>query len=781
MDSNIFIEQSAQAIAIFDTKMVYLAASKKWLADYGLADRDIIGLSHYDVFPEIGEEWKRIHSDCLQGTINTRDEALFERLDGTAQWITWDVRPWYTADNSIGGLMMYTADITDRKMAEEKLTKTNRLYNFISQINQTILYVKNQASLFDESCRVALEFGKFKMAWIGLFENDYKNISLVNQSGVPDEAVRLFENAIVQANGPQAHTIQTGSYYICNDILSCNELELWKPFSRLYGIRSVMLLPIKNSGTIIGTFNLYSADLNFFEKEEIELLVNVTGDISFGVELFENEKKQKASEELVIKNEKRFRTLIEKSTDMQTLSTREGIVLYGSPSIKKVLGYSSEEILNRSSFEFIHPDDILSADKMQAIAQSRGKSFYLQQRMRHKNDSWVWCEGTITNLLHEPDIRALVSNFRDISEKKITEQQREFDKNNLNALINNTDDLMWSVDRDFNLITSNKPFDNMIRLMSGKDIEKGESIFSPGFSPEQSERYKHLYERAFAGESFIEAEYTAQPVELWSDISYAPIFKGDEIIGAACHAHNITARKKAEIERAKIVTDLMLRNSDLEQFAYIISHNLRAPVANILGALSALNDPDLDAGDKEILNRGINKSIMKLDEVVKDLNHILQVKGEINETKETVHFSELVDDIKISIKSLIDKCDTEVKYDFSAVNELLTLKPYLYSIFYNLISNSVKYRRQNVHSVIEITSHLKNNNLELIFKDNGLGIDLLKSGEEVFGLYKRFHTNIEGKGMGLFMVKTQVETLGGKVSIQSAEGKGTEFKIEFEI
>jgi len=73
------------------------------------------------------------------------------------------------------------------------------------------------------------------------------------------------------------------------------------------------------------------------------------------------------------------------------------------------------------------------------------------------------------------------------------------------------------------------------------------------------------------------------------------------------------------------------------------------------------------------------------------------------------------------------------------------------------------------------------NKIELLFTDNGMGIDLEKSGELVFGLYRRFHTNIEGKGMGLFMVKTQVEILGGKISIKSAENKGTEFKIEFEI
>jgi signal transduction histidine kinase len=244
---------------------------------------------------------------------------------------------------------------------------------------------------------------------------------------------------------------------------------------------------------------------------------------------------------------------------------------------------------------------------------------------------------------------------------------------------------------------------------------------------------------------------------------------------------DITERKQAEMERIKLVNNLMDRNTELEQFAYIISHNLRAPVANIIGASNAMEDADLTEGDKEILNKGINVSVRKLDEVVTDLNHILQVKDGMGGFKELVNFTEIVKDIEASIANLIFEADVEIKYNFEAVDEISTLKPYLYSIFFNLISNSVKYRRKHIHSVIEIRSKIANDKIELIFTDNGMGIDLKRQGDQVFGLYKRFHRNIEGKGMGLFMVKTQVETLGGKISIQSAVNIGTEFIIQLNV
>jgi PAS domain S-box-containing protein len=243
---------------------------------------------------------------------------------------------------------------------------------------------------------------------------------------------------------------------------------------------------------------------------------------------------------------------------------------------------------------------------------------------------------------------------------------------------------------------------------------------------------------------------------------------------------DVTERKLAEIERKKMVNDLMIRNNDLEQFAYIISHNLRAPVANIIGASAALNDDEVTEEDKDVLNSAINVSIMKLDDVVQDLNHILQVKSSVNETREIVLFSGLVNDIKSSIKNLL-KQDVDINCDFSEKGELLTVKPYLYSIFYNLISNSIKYCQPDMPCSVAIKSLVTKNKLLLIFKDNGLGINMEKKGDQVFGLYKRFHENTDGKGMGLYMVKTQVEMLGGKISLKSEENIGSEFTIEFTL
>ena len=244
---------------------------------------------------------------------------------------------------------------------------------------------------------------------------------------------------------------------------------------------------------------------------------------------------------------------------------------------------------------------------------------------------------------------------------------------------------------------------------------------------------------------------------------------------------DITPRITANTERELILEDMVQRHSALEQFTYIISHNLRGPIANIMGATGLLTYADIEVADRQVLTKAIKDSVGKLDTIVSDLNRILGVRGDSYNNYEEVHFAALVEDIKKSIIDVITRNNIVIRYDFAALTGMVTLKPYLYSIFYNLITNSIKYRQKDVPCMVNITSRKINNHLEVTFTDNGTGINIDKYGEHIFGLYKRFHTDIDGKGMGLFMVKTQVEKLGGKITVTSVEMEKTEFKITFDL
>lgn len=119
----VFIERAPAAIAMFDKNMKYLANSDKWIEAYGLKDQTLVGKSHYEVFPEISDEWKQIHQEALKGIVNINNEAPFARQDGTTQWLKWEVRPWYISDDEIGGILIFTDDISEARHQKDALEK----------------------------------------------------------------------------------------------------------------------------------------------------------------------------------------------------------------------------------------------------------------------------------------------------------------------------------------------------------------------------------------------------------------------------------------------------------------------------------------------------------------------------------------------------------------------------------------------------------------------------------------------------------------------------------
>jgi len=443
-------------------------------------------------------------------------------------------------------------DLNDKLYKTEiSLSKANRLFSFISHINKTITRVNDEQTLFDEACRIAVEIGEFKMAWIGILDPSDCKIKLMASSGATEEDIKLLSDVAFHIDGLKETNLQETEYCAIPNIQEEEQIQC-KDYAAARGFISAISLRIKKSGNVIGTFNLYTAETNAFSDKEIIMLKEVVEDMSFGVDLFEKNKIHQNTLKLVAENELRFRALIENSSDMKTLTDREGKVFYCSPSVKKFLGYSYEEYLDLNQQDLIHPEDLSDYFKRwNQLLQFPGQSFYYRLRRLHKNGDWIWCEGSLTNLLEEHAITAMVSNFRNITKKMIAEKLHEFDKNNLNVLNNSTIDLMWSVDRNLKLITSNISFDKMIMSNFGEIIPKGGSILLAAYTPERLSHLNKEYKRAFAGENFVETEYVDSPVEVWSEISYYPIRKGNEIIGATCYSRDITNIKKAENELRK--------------------------------------------------------------------------------------------------------------------------------------------------------------------------------------------------------------------------------------
>jgi D-xylose ABC transporter substrate-binding protein len=232
-----------------------------------------------------------------------------------------------------------------------------------------------------------------------------------------------------------------------------------------------------------------------------------------------------------------------------------------------------------------------------------------------------------------------------------------------------------------------------------------------------------------------------------------------------------------EEEVQKRTADLVQYNRQLEQYAFITAHNLRAPVARIIGLGQLLRLDQSDMVETRFIIDKLLDSSEELDSVIKELNAILDIRTFSVEVLTKVDLSEQVTNIMASLKSDIEHTKAVIKTDFRAVNDIFSIKPYIHSIIFNLVSNAIKYRAADREPVITLKTEKVKNQVCLSVSDNGIGIDLDSHHDMIFQLYKRFHFHAEGRGIGLFLVKTQIDSLGGNVQIESKVGKGTTFRI----
>lgn len=230
---------------------------------------------------------------------------------------------------------------------------------------------------------------------------------------------------------------------------------------------------------------------------------------------------------------------------------------------------------------------------------------------------------------------------------------------------------------------------------------------------------------------------------------------------------------------AKANAELIKQNNQLEQFAFITAHNLRSPVARILGLANILDTKNLNNSDNQFVLEKIIVVAHELETVIKDLNIILDIKKGINQIIEVIKFSEKLEKVKGLLENQIYDNKVQLEADFSQINTIQSVSPYVESILYNLISNAIKYRNPQKVPHIKIKTEIQTDYVVLSVADNGLGIDLEANKGKIFTLYRRFHDHVEGKGMGLYLIKTQMETLGGKVEITSKLGEGTTFYVFF--
>ena len=454
--------------------------------------------------------------------------------------------------------------------------------------------------------------------------------------------------------------------------------------------------------------------------------------------------------------------------------------------IKGVFGYKQDQVGESSNwwFENIHPEDSIKMSiKLYSFIEQKTEKWQDEYRFKCADGSYkfVLDRGFILKDESGKSLR-MIGAIQDITKQKKEEQRLKL----LETVITHTKDSVIITEANLNqgnlpnIVYVNPAFSITSGYNSNEIIGKSLDIFR-GSNSDLQEYDKLINAIKTKQECQVETlSYKKDKEPYWVNFTMLPVYNSDEELSHwVSIQRDVTEEKKQEVEKEQLIKELTQNNKDLQQFSYITSHNLRAPLSNLTGLLNLIEDIPIENHElKEIID-GFNKSTHLLNDTINDLVRVIIIKDNPSIEKESLLLKDIFEDVFSQLDFLIGLHKPIIKFDFEEVSFLNTNKSYLESILLNLLTNSIKYKSDTRKLKINIVAHQLEDSVVLIFKDNGIGIDLERNKDKIFGLYQRFHDYPDSKGLGLYLVKSQVETMGGTISIDSKVNIGTTFTLTF--
>ncbi|TAK66529.1 MAG: PAS domain S-box protein, partial [Bacteroidetes bacterium] len=645
------------------------------------------------------------------------------------------------------------------------------LQSAVYRIAQAAEGAKDVEELFKAVHSIIDEVMPAKNFYIALYDDENDIVSFpyfVDEEDPPPEARR-------SRRGLTEYVIRTGRSLLSSldahqDLHRRGEIESIGAMSPIW-----LGVPLSIGGKTIGVMTVqHYSDPHAYGEREQQMLEFVSTQVAKAIE-------KKRTEELLRSNEKRYRTLIENSSDVVALIDKTGRVIYESPAIKRVLGFTSEERMGKNSFELIHPDDMIRAQEaLRTLLQHHGAILPIEIRVRHSNGSWRWLEAVASNLLSDPNIQAIVVNYRDITERKQSVEALQDSEERFRSLFESATDAIFTLSLEGIVTSLNPAFEKITgwrceewigRSMSSLIHEEDIAIANRAFSETLKGNIHPAYElriRNKAG-NYIVGEFTTTP----------QIDKGN-IVGVLGIARDITERKKLEDQ---------IRYIQKMESIGILAGGVAHDFNNILAIINAY------AGSLKLMAElppQFSHNIKIIEQTVKRGARIVQQLLMLAKKSETV-FSEtticpIIEEVSklahetfpktITFDIDLKDCNVQIPADGNQ----------LYQVFLNLCLNArdampsggtllIKSFLVNGSLVRkEFPEASKEEYLAVSISDTGIGID----EETKDHIFEPFFTTKEfgkGTGLGLSVVYGIIQAHKGFIGVDSELNKGTTFII----
>lgn len=531
-------------------------------------------------------------------------------------------------------------------------------------------------------------------------------------------------------------------------------------------------------------------NLMFTNKEIVIIVLSI---VLFRYFLYANEKhnksvlsKLKKSNQDIIESKERYDIVAKATSDTIWDWKIDDDAFIWNKGIQGVFGYKKEEVGKNSNwwFERIHPEDSLKMSvRLYSFLDYKTDKWQDEYRFKCADGSYKYVidKGFLVKN-EEGKIIRMIGAIQDVTKQKEEEQRLRL----LETVITQSNDavMICSIQLNENSMPNiafvNSAFETMTGYTTNESVGMPlDILFGEKSDLDQTEKLK----RCIKEYQICDVEsicYKKDGSLFWINFTMIPVTNKD-----GEHSHwisiqrDVTEIKEKEKEREQLIRELTKNNNDLKQFSYITSHNLRAPLSNLTGLLNLIDDIPIENPELKELIEGFSTSTHLLNETINDLVKVIIIKDNPSIKKEKVLIRDVFENVFNQLNFLINLHKPILKIELSEEYIDNINKSYLESIFLNLMTNSIKYRSSTNQLKITISSKTLEDKLVIIFKDNGIGIDMDRNKNKIFGLYQRFHNHPDSKGLGLYLVKSQVESMGGNISVESKVDKGTTFTLTF--
>jgi PAS domain S-box-containing protein len=717
----LFIENAPAAIAMFDRGMRYVAVSRRWSRDYGLP-AELIGRSHYDVFPETPPEWREVHRRGLAGETLRCEGDRFVRADGSVQWVKWEVLPWRAAGGEVGGILIAAEDITGRKRTEEALRAGEARFRAAVEAVSSLIWTNNAHGRMEGE---QPGWGGFTGQSVGEYQG-YGWAAAVH----PDDAgptVEAWNRAVAgRRTFVFEHRVRRrdGQWRLC----------------------SVRAVPVTGP------------------DGEVREWVGVHTDIT----------ERRAAEEALRAGEAKFRAVFEQAAiGIARISLADATWIDANDALCRMLGYTREELRATPWTAITHPDDVeTDLVPFRRLAAGELDGYSVEKRFLRKDGRQVWARLSLS-LVRDADGRPdyEIAVIEDVTDRKRAETAAAELRRKLDAalLAGEVGTFEWDVEAD--RVWGDGNFGRLFGLAEGDGPTDGVPLSRciEAIHPDDRALVRDRVGRTLETGCPYEAEYrlVTGPQARW-------------VVARGVGERNAEGRVVRFPGAIVDITDLKraeeaLREADRrkDRFLATLAHELRNPLAPVRAALHILeaagDDPlaaESAAEARAVLGRQIGHMVRLIDDLL-DVARI--TTGRIVLQRRRVGLDEAVRAAVETARPLLDRMGHRLTLDLPPHAPALDADPTrLAQVFANLLNNAAKYTEPG--GDVRLTAHREGGEAIVRVTDNGIGIppDML---DRVFEMFTQVDGTAErsqsGLGIGLTVVKALVEMHGGRVAIRS--------------